>query len=256
SQGALVHFLSRSYAGFLILPSFVALVASSWCISATYMTIYACSAGELTELTPASSIHSLSFAPWQTYYEVITDVSFQQMALMASVQPSMTRSMSFGQPQPTSGPASPRMQIPIQENHSAVVVEIQLAQRQVPRVASVHVKGLRPSLPETKYQVRFSPFQTLPTALRLSSESSTNGTRKSFQRTLAWSSLPGSVISVPSVATGRQGSDLRLRVEVVLTDFVLGLPAPRGDAPACGPQGSELKTLYQEVENVSDALCS
>ncbi|CAE7232485.1 unnamed protein product [Symbiodinium sp. KB8] len=65
------------------------------CISATYMTIYACSAGELTELTPASSIHSLSFAPWQTYYEVITDVSFQQMALMASVQPSMTRSMSF-----------------------------------------------------------------------------------------------------------------------------------------------------------------
>ena len=41
------------------------------------------------------------------------------------------------------------------------MVEIQLAQRQVPRVASFHVKGLRPSLPETKYQVRLLgvPFE-------------------------------------------------------------------------------------------------
>ena len=63
-QGPLLRFLSRSYAGFLVLPAFLALVALSCCVSAGHMTAYACSVGELADLKLASSLHSLEFLPW------------------------------------------------------------------------------------------------------------------------------------------------------------------------------------------------
>ena len=69
------------------------------------------------------------------------------------------------------------------------VEEIHLSHRQIPRVATIRVQGLRPSRPETTYEVRFSPSATMPAALRI--------TAKNFRRTIAWSSLPGSNFSVP-----------------------------------------------------------
>ena len=111
------------------------------------------------------------------------------------MKPSATRSLSFAQPDPTeptqASSARPDhgWRVAIEENHSAAVVEVQLAHRSIPRVAKIGVQGLRPSLPETDYQVRFSPAMTLPTVLELSGEN--------FQRTVAWSTIPGSVISVP-----------------------------------------------------------
>ena len=130
----------------------------------------------------------------QTFYEVTADVSYQQLAMAASVQPSATRSLSFVQPDPTepsqtrSDRPDQRRHIAIEEKHGSAVEEIQLAHRRIPRVAKIGVQGLRPSLPETEYQVRFSPGATLPTVLELSGEN--------FRRTVAWSTIPGSVISV------------------------------------------------------------
>ncbi|CAE7694050.1 LINGO4 [Symbiodinium sp. CCMP2592] len=215
-QGPLLRFLSRSRAGFLVLPAFLALVAFSCCISAGHMTAYACSVGELADLKLASSLHSLEFLPWrlgsqkpglskwantnydvklrvwalrQTRYEVTSDVSFTKLALVAGVSPPTTRRISITQPQATSMPPSSPRVIAVDDQHGMAVEEIQLSHRQVPRVATIRVQGLRPSRPETTYEVRFSPSATMPAALRI--------TAQEFQRTIAWSSLPGSVFSIP-----------------------------------------------------------
>ncbi|CAE7225085.1 vasn [Symbiodinium sp. CCMP2592] len=237
-QGPLLRFLSRSRAGFLVLPAFLALVAFSCCVSAGHMTAYACSVGELADLKLASSLHSLEFLPWQTRYEVASDVSFTKLALVASVRPSATRLMSIAQPQATSMPPSSPRVIAVEEKQSVAVEEIQLSHRQVPRVATIRVQGLRPSRPETTYEVRFSPSATMPAALRI--------TAQEFQRTIAWSSLPGSVFSIPE---GVQD----FRFEVQLADFLLGLPRPRSRGP--GALG-QLWTTYRDRPNATVQSCS
>ncbi|CAE7378922.1 unnamed protein product, partial [Symbiodinium sp. CCMP2456] len=138
-------------------------------------------------------------------------------------------------------PPSPSLLV--QENLSAAVQEVQLAHRRIPRVSNVSVQGLRPSLSPTDYQVRFSPATTLPTVLRLSAES------PRFQRTVAWSTLHGSVISVPE---GVQ--DLHIQVEV--TDVVVGLPRLAGRDPDCSSQSAELWTTYHGEAEPSEELCS
>ena len=118
------------------------------------------------------------------------------------MKPSATRSLSFAHPDPTeptqASSARPDhgWRVAIEENHSAAVVEVQLAHRRIPRVAKIGVQGLRPSLPETDYQVRFSPATTLPTVMELSAEN--------FRRTVAWSTIPGSVLSVPQGGVHRE----------------------------------------------------
>ncbi|CAE7039634.1 LRRC15 [Symbiodinium sp. CCMP2592] len=236
-QGAVVRLLTGSCAGFMILPSFVALLALSLCLSAAHMTRYACSVGELTDLNLVSSMHSLTYAPWQLRYEVTTDVAFQQLAMVAWVRPSATRLMSFGQPEP----AEPRTILPIQENQSSAVEEIQLVGRQIPRVASVWVQGLRPSRPETQYQVRFSPADTIPTVLWLRAGS--------FTRAVAWSTLSGSVISIPA------GEDT-LQVEVGLADFTVSLPRAPSAQKANPKSNAELWTSYEPHLGATEALCS
>ncbi|CAE6963622.1 Lingo4 [Symbiodinium sp. CCMP2592] len=237
-QGPLLRFLSRSYAGFLVLPAFLALVAFSCCVSAGHMTAYACSVGELADLKLASSLHSLEFLPWQTRYEVTSDVSFTKLALMAWVQPSTTRLISITQPQAASMPPSSPRVIAVDEKQGAAVEEIQLSHRQIPRVATIRVQGLRPSRRETTYEVRFSPSATMPAALRI--------TAQEFQRTIAWSSLPGSVFSIPE---GLQD----FRFEVQLADFLLGLPWPRSHGPAALGQ---LWTTYRDRPNATVQSCS
>ena len=86
---AIFH-LTGSRAGFLVLPSLVALVVASLIITASQVTAYACSRGELTSLQLTNS-HSLEFHPWQTRYEVLLDTSFRQVTLVASSDPSTTQ---------------------------------------------------------------------------------------------------------------------------------------------------------------------
>ncbi|CAE7882774.1 unnamed protein product, partial [Symbiodinium necroappetens] len=238
---AVVRLLTGSYAGFLILPCFVALLALSWCLSATHMTRYACSTGELADLSLVSSMHSLTYVPWQFRYEVTTDVAFQQLAMVAWVRPSATRLMSFGQPEPTSGSADPRKLLPIQENQSSAVEEIQLVGRQVPRVATVWVRGLRPSRPETEYQVRFSPAETIPTVLRLRAGS--------FTRAVAWSALFGSVTSIPA-------GEEALQLEVGLAEFTVGLPRAASAHKPNPNSSAELWTSYEPHRGATDTLCA
>lgn len=85
-----VFHLTGSRAGFLVLPSLVALVVASLVITASQVTAYACSRGELTSLQLTNS-HSLEFHPWQTRYEVLLDTSFRQVTLVASSDPSTTQ---------------------------------------------------------------------------------------------------------------------------------------------------------------------
>ena len=85
-----VFHLTGSRAGFLVLPSLVALVVASLIITASQVTAYACSRGELTSLQLTNS-HSLEFHPWQTRYEVLLDTSFRQVTLVASSDPSTTQ---------------------------------------------------------------------------------------------------------------------------------------------------------------------
>ncbi|CAE7208455.1 unnamed protein product [Symbiodinium sp. CCMP2592] len=246
-HGPMIRVLSGSYSGFLVLPALVTLVAASWCISAIHMANYACSAGELTELTLPSS-NSLTFAPWQTHYEVITDISYQRLAMVAWVRPSTTRLLFFTPPHPvhqtsfSSAHSEPKQQcLLVEENHSTAVEEVNLAGSQVPRVAIVSVQGLRPSLPPTNYTVRFTPATTLPAVLWLSTEG--------FQRTIAWSTLHGSVFSVPE---GVQN----LTVEVGVADFVLGLPQSEHKLFGCSPETAKFWTSFHWLANATEDLCA
>ena len=57
--------------------------------------------------------------------------------------------------QPDASATSPPSQMQINDNSSgSMVAEIHLAPRHVPRVAKVHVQGLRPSLDPTEYKAR------------------------------------------------------------------------------------------------------
>ncbi len=89
-QGRTIFHLTSSRAGFLVLPSLVALVIASLIITASQVTMYACSRGQLNNLQ-LSSIHNLEFQPWQTRYEVLVDTSFRQVTLVASSDASTTQ---------------------------------------------------------------------------------------------------------------------------------------------------------------------
>ena len=89
-HGHTIFHLTGSRAGFLVLPSLVALVMASLIITASQVTMYACSRGQLNNLQ-LSSFHNLEFQPWQTRYEVLVDTSFRQVTLVASSDASTTQ---------------------------------------------------------------------------------------------------------------------------------------------------------------------
>ena len=89
-HGRTIFHLTGSRAGFLVLPSFVAMVMASLIITASQVTVYACARGQLSNLQLASS-PSLEFHPWQTRYEVLVDTSFRQVTVVASSDASTTQ---------------------------------------------------------------------------------------------------------------------------------------------------------------------
>eukprot|EP00435_Cladocopium_sp_Y103_P059771 s593_g21.t1 len=232
----LIRSLTGSSSGFLVVPAFAALVVLSWVITTVHVTSYACSQGELSDLqlTTTDMVH---FSPWQPHYEVVLDGSFRQVALQAMSQASNTRSIAFQQPAVAVGVSGDTTNHTVTEKFSAAIVEIQLSQRMVPRVAGVGVQGLRSSLPMTVYKIRFSPLVTLPVLLRITS---TGG----FTKSIAWSTLPGSVLSVP------EGFD-EFRFEVYLADFVLGIPEDLKATPS-----NTLWTAFQPLPDPEEEKCA
>ena len=71
--------LTGSYAGFLVLPSSVALVSLFLGITVLEAAQYTCSCGQLSNLQLASSLHSLNFSVSQTNFLVQLDTSFKQV---------------------------------------------------------------------------------------------------------------------------------------------------------------------------------
>eukprot|EP00434_Breviolum_minutum_P000059 symbB.v1.2.000050.t1/scaffold2.1/size812218/4 len=195
-----------SWSGVVVLPAFALMVFSFAGISCLQAMSYACSQGELADLQLASSLHNIAFRPAQQKY---VDLSFKQATLIALADAPNTRWISVEQPGERSG--RERFQQAVEEDSAAVIAEISLARQRIPRVATVETQGLRPSLPPTKHLIRFSPLKTLPATLRLSSGG--------FQKTLAWSTLPQSVISLPP---GIQ----HFNMTITLHDFFLGMPLP------------------------------
>ncbi|CAJ1460667.1 unnamed protein product [Effrenium voratum] len=200
--------LTGSSSGFLVIPGFFGVLATSWIISAVHMASYACAKGELTHLRLASS-DAVVFQPWQPKYNAAMDVSFQQVAVQAMSAPPSTRRISFTQPMKPSEATGTVTSYSIVQSFSAPTEEIQLSHRMVPRVATITVEGLRSSLPTTRYEIRFSPLVTLPVLLQL--------TAPNFAKKVAWSTLPGSILSVPA------GLE-ELQIAVFLADFVVGVP--------------------------------
>eukprot|EP00438_Fugacium_kawagutii_P014628 Skav234629 [mRNA] locus=scaffold171:255945:263214:- [translate_table: standard] len=131
--------------------------------------------------------------------------------------------------------AEPSEQHLINESFSSATAEIHLLPHRTPRVAHVHVKGLRPSLDPKEYKVRFSSFLTVPTAVEIEAPA--------FYRTVVWSTLPGSTISVP------EGDNFSVRV--ILADFFLNLPLP----PETDAR-SALWTRFQPELGANDTTCS
>ncbi|CAE7503906.1 PRPF4B, partial [Symbiodinium sp. CCMP2456] len=228
--------LTGSYGGFLILPGFGLLIAFFAAVTGLQVASYTCSCAELSGLDLASSLHSLKFEPWQANYAIDIDVSFKRAALIASADAPSTQWVSAQQPADLAGQASV-VSTDIEDDTGAAVTEVKLSDAQLhPRVATVRVQGLRPSLPPTAYSLRFSPLQTMPSQIHISSVR--------FNRTTAWSTLPGSRISLPEdVET--------FNVTVALTDFFLGLPVSRNDTP---PDIDEW-TVFARVDSCEEA-CS
>ena len=128
--------LTGSSSGFLVIPGFFGVLATSWIISAVHMASYACAKGELTHLRLASS-DAVVFQPWQPKYNAAMDVSFQQVAVQAMSAPLSTRRISFTQPMKPSEATGTVTSYSIAQSFSAPTEEIQLSHRMVPRVATI-----------------------------------------------------------------------------------------------------------------------
>ncbi|CAE7514761.1 unnamed protein product, partial [Symbiodinium pilosum] len=136
---------SQSVSGFLILPSFSGLVAAFLVASLFHAAGYACSKGQLADLKLATDVHRLHFQPHQQKYVVHMDTSFKQVVLQGMVSASQTRWMSLQQPNTASRVGTARVQLIDEESFGQE--EIHLSQAVIPRISTVRVQGLRPSLP-------------------------------------------------------------------------------------------------------------
>lgn len=161
------------------------------------------------------------------------DTSFKQAPMVTLADTATTRWISVLQPNGSSSEAT------IGEEKGASITEVVLSNALVPRIAVVHVKGLRTSLAEKQYMVRFSPMQNLPVAFILSSGD--------FRTFVPWSALSGTVVSVPPLTKD-------VEVTVILTEFHLSLPV-RHDVHDQHPSGIAEWTAFQKNNNSNASWC-
>ncbi|CAE7338628.1 unnamed protein product [Symbiodinium sp. CCMP2592] len=232
--------LTGSKSGYMIVPALVAIICGFAGVSVLQAVAYGCSKGQLARLELASSLHTIGFQPYQQHFDVYMDTSFKQVAITAFADAPRTRWISVTQPKTVEGcpSAEPAVKENIEEDNGALVADLQLSRALIPRTTSIRVQGLRPNIAATEYLVHFAPFKTLPRLLRLSGAN--------FSTTVAFSALPGSVISIPEGTAS-------LELEVELTDFFLGLPVE----PHRGPEKGEvaLWTVMQELPEINESAC-
>jgi len=166
------------------------------------------------------------------------DTSFTDIALITSAGDSSTRWVSVHQPDLIPGRRGQQVKEDELNVVDHVVSHVQLSRALVPGVAMISVQGLRASLPPTQHYLRFSSLKTLPIQVRISGGS--------FSTSLAWSALPGSIISVPP---GLHNFD----VQVTLSDLFLGLPAEASYRPR---RHILHWTVFEEQANPDEESCA
>ncbi|CAE7378716.1 unnamed protein product [Symbiodinium necroappetens] len=234
-----VRQLGASNVGFCVLPSFIAIVGIFLAVSFLQAARFMCSRGQLLDLELATDLHAVTFAQHQSKYAVHMDTSFTQVVMLAMADVTSTRWISLQQPSTARGTASAHEQGLEIRGKSFGSEELQLSQALIPRISRVQAKGLRPSLQAKEYFVRFSPMQTLPSHVTVSKEN--------FTARVAWSTLPGSIMSLP------EGVD-SFDIHVNLLDFFLGIPADANREPSAMADMLQW-TSFQAAPNATESWC-
>ncbi|CAE7947509.1 rib-1 [Symbiodinium sp. KB8] len=206
-QRAAVKRLAGSYAGFLVLPSFVAAMALAIGATGVHMSMYACSVGELDGLQLAGMSQVLAHMPSQDRYTLALDASFKQVVLQANGTDYLAREIRI----------HPGQEV----GSSSASALVELHNMAIPRIAEVEVFGLRPSLPGSIYSVRFAPKQMLPQKLLITDK------KGAILHCFAFSALPGSQLSIPIDVS-------KLRVAFLFADYTVGIPLEHGQGAGNG----------------------
>lgn len=222
-QRAAVKRLAGSYAGFLVLPSFVAAMALAIGATGVHMSMYACSVGELDGLQLAGMSQVLAHMPSQDRYTLALDASFKQVVLQANGTDYLAREIRIHPGQ--------------ERGSSSASALVELHNMTIPRIAEVEVFGLRPSLPGTIYSVRFAPKQMLPQKLLITDE------KGAILHCFAFSALPGSQLSIPVDVS-------KLRVAFLFADYTVGIPLEHGQGARNG-----FESTWTEFAPATNSSC-
>ena len=90
-----VFALTRSSAGFLILPVLILPIVAMLAADFFMTTSFLCDVPELAHMGLAFPEHALNFRPWIHHYDVRLDVTFKQAFIVASAQDSDTNALSI-----------------------------------------------------------------------------------------------------------------------------------------------------------------
>ncbi|CAE7797464.1 unnamed protein product [Symbiodinium sp. CCMP2592] len=200
-HGAAVYTMSRSHAGFLILPLLLLPTLAMLGSAFFQAMVFLCDVPELSQLGLAYPEHGLEFRPWMHHYSVPLDASFKEAFVVASAEASSTTSLEICS---TAGCNKSRV--------AAIFGTVELLNMPLPHVARVRQRGLQEKMAD--YNVAFVPLTTLATRITIAVEST------GFERNLSWSEVPGAVLSLQAEKTSN------LSINIYLTDYELGVPQP------------------------------
>jgi len=191
--GRALRSMAGSFVGFVIMPTFLVMVALLLFSSSLQSVFYLCSVPQLSHLSLASG--QLHFHPWVKKYSVSLDQSFKEAFVVASAEESSTKALRIDE----------------QLTNQSVAMEAVQLMVPLPRVAQVEVEGLHSS---KTYDIAFSPVGTLPHTVTIRSGS--------FLREVPWGEIPGSVVSLPELPA--DASSQSLSIGITLTDYQVSIP--------------------------------
>ncbi|CAE7239945.1 unnamed protein product [Symbiodinium microadriaticum] len=185
--------MAGSFVGFVIMPTFLIMVALLIFSSSLQSIFYLCSVPQLSHLSLASG--QLHFHPWVQKYSVSLDQSFKEAFVVASAEESSTKALRIDE----------------QLTNQSVTTEPVQLMVPLPRVTQVEVEGLHSS---KTHDIALSPVGTLPHTVTIRAGN--------FLREVPWGAIPGSVISLPELPEGAPSQSLS--IDVTLTDYQVSIP--------------------------------
>mmetsp|Transcript_34722 Transcript_34722/g.79601 ORF Transcript_34722/g.79601 Transcript_34722/m.79601 type:complete len:1440 (+) Transcript_34722:175-4494(+) len=202
-HGRIIHQLTGSMAGYLIVPIIVVFLLGVFVSTACRSVIYLTGPPALLELTTTSGHMMPAFQPRQQHYAVILGSHWGNVGVFALADAYSTRYLNYSVPDSLSG-----------RHHGGVdgsvkLINVDTSRAPFPHFASVTVTGARGMT--RSYVIHFLPAKTLATSVRLRT-----GT---FSRCIPWSSVPGAAISLPDML-----ADAKLKVDIALSDYMLRVP--------------------------------